>query len=875
MQVPTFALRLTTLAALLAGGGLATAQTLSTNSVNIQLVNDTGYPDSDIYVRIVGKTATNASPTPMVPMNIYTAIGETNAAAATAVPLTTITNTGTLTSTVTGTNVTVYNTEWSNVTSGQWYFQHSTNAADAFVFTGGLQPSTLPIGGANFRFDFAEATVLPNNNNAMDVTYVEKFGFPLKIEWYRGSQLINSAYCHANTTTIAQAFEALGLSPAVFGLSTNGGTNLVNWNSTNSSLTNFARIITPYKTASSAFTFPYPSMSRYLDSLASAGTNYALSSSGYFSSTNSGDTQNRYFVGYDVSFTTNSPATNDPDNPPGWLVTMTYNSNNVPTSNYYTPSQLNPALSPTPIQYTNTLTYVIPYSSATYTVASAPGVPPALKRDGVPLDNDSAWSVELWMTGNVNTALNLGYFGSPVPAVGTNMLDWFLVNTPIDIPRPFAGARTTNTSGAGNDGFYSLYMSLLYKYTDFYGFTYGERYTPEVLFTPQPGDVVRFTILPDERLESPMVTPTDVTTNSVNLTWPSVSNAGGYRIDTLQPLGIAPITGIASNATNFPITNLSPGTPYVFEVRATNTANGNPIESAARPAIVTTAGDFPSTPVTSGDTLIAIPIDNGLDSFQRVQSVTINGTNYPLNSDHIHFYTSTNTPITVPASLGTNQYTLAAYDGSSNVVYYNWLSFELSQVQTTNFALSNAEVYGLAGRFPAPAMYGTNTGNGASLTNFPASSTNAGVQIPVTIVIGGEFLTTPAIPDAVAGGSNNYAQWVSSYYQANEYPNDTPDADPDGDLANNLLEYSRGTDPSTFNSTPGIGLTNSGDTLTYTFARTTNAGDLVWLPSWSTDMTNWTYSNLTNSASTATNASYQMDLGTNSGVFFNADVFLP
>ena len=159
----------------------------------------------------------------------------------------------------------------------------------------------------------------------MDLTYVDKFGIPLQLEWFRGTNtapanLVAGSYVYASTKTLANFFAAGGFTNAVFSL-TNAGTASGNitpdWQyaAGTNPYASFARILAPQKISTGS---PYPSVTNILDFL--TANPFTLN----------GDSVqgNYYYLGYQVSVA----RTSDPTTGIGeWLFTLAYDSNSLPS----------------------------------------------------------------------------------------------------------------------------------------------------------------------------------------------------------------------------------------------------------------------------------------------------------------------------------------------------------------------------------------------------------------------------------------------------------------------------------------------------------------------------------------------------------------
>jgi hypothetical protein len=102
-------------------------------------------------------------------------------------------------------------------------------------------------------------------------------------------------------------------------------------------------------------------------------------------------------------------------------------------------------------------------------------------------------------------------------------------------------------------------------------------------------------------------------------------------------------------------------------------------------------------------------------------------------------------------------------------------------------------------------------------------------------VVGNDVVFTPT------GGPSltPFETWQTNYFGATNNPNAAYDADPDGDGANNLLEYAFGSIPTSGSSVflPETG--TSGNFLTITVPRNSNATDISYLVQGSTNLDAW------------------------------------
>ncbi len=338
------------LAAVVTGLILVLMQTAMAQ-VTVQIVNDSGVPDSNVWVKVPGYPMAPGLLT-TTPSDLFVDLGSTNPPEPTSVQLSTLPTDGTTISSISGNMDTVYTCRIDYVNSGGMYFTYN----EPFTFTNGLTPSPPPDSQGNaYRYDYAEFTINDTNaaNNAIDVTYVDKFGIPLQLEWFNGSSsdLVSGSYVYASTKTLVSVFQNGGLGQAVFALDS---TNITaGWTySGPASYTNFARILSPQKVSIAHSVYPYPTITNYLNSLTNNPfwLNGASPQGGY------------YYVGYQAGIAANSG---------GWLVTL------APTTNY--PLYEISILADNALPYTNIISFEIGNSNGSQYVYGAPVVPASLR----------------------------------------------------------------------------------------------------------------------------------------------------------------------------------------------------------------------------------------------------------------------------------------------------------------------------------------------------------------------------------------------------------------------------------------------------------------------------------------------------------------
>ncbi len=686
---------------------------MASAQLNIQIVNDSGLSASNIYIMVPG-----AGGATLTPQSLFV---DKNTGSNNAVPLSSLATDGsaapfTITSPISGNSDTVYSFQADYITSGAIYFIYN----NPFAFVNGVTPTPSPDGGnggSGYRYDYAELSYLGGDvNNDVDLTYVDKFGIPLQLEWFHGNNtdatnLVDGSYVYASTKTLAGLFEASGFANAIFSLTNAGAANgdiTPGWQYTGpNSFSNFARIVSPEKASGTgASVSPYPGVTNYLNSL----INNPFTLNGYsvqggiVTATNTvADTLYStnflyYYLGYQVGVATNVNG--------GWTFTLTYNPSLVPAN--YNLSDMGATTNGTagtnvyiPLQYTNTIAFSIPetnttVSSSAFLYGAPVGTNYTVNNMPVTDVTHASYAVEAWMIGDVLSSLNFGFAGGNY---GTDSKQWYSpqvawTSYPYGWAQPYPYNNPTNS-------FYDPYAALIYYEADAYTFAFSERITPDVGMSVENGDTIRITILPDDRLDSPVPeVETNLTTStSITLNWNPVPNATGYQVNVLRPLGIAPAN---ITSTSYTLNGLNPGSPYVISVQATGTANGNPVITPARPITAITAGTY----ATTNGSLVKMQatLDGVVDAFSRLKAAYVNGIELTPQSDG-SWQVSGGGNAGWMAWAGTNQVVVTIIDQSNNVVFDDWATFVLSaptNISGVNYTtISDINFYGqLIGKMP-------------------------------------------------------------------------------------------------------------------------------------------------------------------------------
>ncbi len=658
--------------------------------LNIQIVNDSGLADTNIYIMVPGAKTGES----LKPQSLFV---DKNSGTNTAVPLSSLATNGTaatfqITSPISGNTDKVYSLQANYITSGGVYFIYN----HPFTFKNGTTPSPAPgagNGASGYRYDYAELSFLGGNvNNDVDLTYVDKFGIPLQLEWFHGTNtaktnLLAGSYVYDSTKTLANLFAANGFANAAFSLTNTGTANgniTPGWQYTGpASYSNFARIVSPEKANSlGSSVSPYPDVTNYLNFL----TTNPFVLNGYSVQGGSTTITNGakqiittnylyYYLGYQVSVATNANG--------GWTFTMTYNSSLLPTN--YNLSLMGASTTGTtatnvnvPLQYLQTIAFSTPNMTTNTNSLCAGafiyGAPVGTNYtvNGLPVTDTThpSYAVEAWMIGDVLSSLNFGFAGG---IYGSNSEEWYSPHISW-ASYPYGWAQSSPYNNPTN-GFFDPYAALMYYEADAYTFAFSERITPDVGMPVENGDTIRITILPDDRLDSPIpeVQTNLTTSSSITLAWNAVTGASSYQVNVLRPLGIPSVT---TTATTCAFNNLIPGAPYVMSVQAVGTNNGNRIITPARPITATTAGTYNT--VTGNLVGVNVTLAGVADAFSQVQAAYINGIEL-LPQTNGSWVTTNGGYAFWMAWPGTNQVPVEVVDQNNNVVFDDWATFVLSQ----------------------------------------------------------------------------------------------------------------------------------------------------------------------------------------------------
>jgi hypothetical protein len=645
----------------------------------MEVVNDSGQPDSNVYVMMSGsqfQVVNGGMP--------FIDLANNPTATVNSVPLTNLSTNGfSVVSPLSGRTNTIYAFNMVMGKSCRMFVAYNS----ALQFLSGAAPTNIePYRFDKFEFDFTSAPTWAGN-----LTSVDFVGIPMHLEAVdtaTGEPFDGRTFYLSQKTMVKQMASLI---------SRFSGPTSVNKVIQRDSSNGFLRILSPATiTGNNVSSAPYPSYSAYLKAL--AYTNYTFNTShigqgfGASAPTYVDDNTNTVTINiptYTANYSYNGVvSTNGMD---GYVINLTgsvtWDSGNMPA--VYPGGTGTNAYSATTAFCTNLAVYLpkkllddnlygCPTTMNAFNVFS-----PSLSfpTNCTQLSSQSNYfnavmgnSVYSYILANVQSAINLGYFGG---IYGTNTTVWY--DTVLPPSFPFGGARKPN------DGFYNPYAAMVYGFSDSYGFAYSDRVkvgTNPLISYDSSDTTFRVTILPDNVMDSPQVTATPSGTNSVNLSWSAVGNipAGynpSYLIDAYPPLPGGPVS-VTGTSTN--ISGLASGMPYAFSVTA-QAVSPDLTEtnfSFAIPVNALTQGSYVPPPSSTYTNLIS--------PASWAAGVFSNPANYPITiagqatsfTPGVPPASGTYTPATVSGIAGTNYYPVIVTDGEGDVLYQNAITFEMT-----------------------------------------------------------------------------------------------------------------------------------------------------------------------------------------------------
>lgn len=531
------------------------------DQVTVEVVNDSGLDDSQVFLLLETPDPLHKDGVPdqsvQGPPTLLTSSGAAGSSA-TAEALSGLTPTGqSLRSPYTGKLLPIYSFKVNNLTSGRFLFSYNKPVS--------ITKGAAPTASEKYRYDKLELTYEGGKGvGGGNLTAIDFFGIPAQVEVSHWGQdvtdpLQTKGY-YASTPTLLKEISKLGsMKPAVQDVSGNTGTiDPANPDASafppNAGPTSFARLLSPggLSASNKGLTVPYPGFDAYLSSL--VGQTFNLNGGQYggyrYKATVASDGAGGYVI--NCSGTTTDASQFDPRLPQNADVTVKLPKNGTSASG-----------DPIGMDF---FIYATVANKDSYSVAGFPFVddapPGTLKaQDKVNLANASPYGALL---GDLQASLNFGYPGGKFgfkDGSGVVDLDSLYNSTVLPYPYPFGGAR------AVNDGYYNAYAGIFYYLSDAYGHPYSDRLAAaSPLYSLRKGDTVRITLLNDNRLDTPLVSVTDQTSDSLALSWPAIAGATGYEVSAFPAVQAPTLSN--SDPVTCKLTGLQPGTPYLIEVSA-------------------------------------------------------------------------------------------------------------------------------------------------------------------------------------------------------------------------------------------------------------------------------------------------------------------
>ena len=277
-------------------------------ALTVEVVDDTGEAHSP-YLLLVGKSAAGPGGETF-PLSVNAGSGQLALANAdeasnsiSPLPIDFLESDGTVVSPFSGQTRTLYKFTVNSIGSGAFLIFRNEGETP-FVYINNANPDPVT---SNFRFDLCELTFNPSIQSGADLTSIDAFSMPMQFELFQGSNKIDERAYYLSTESILTQFENLGLGQALYKVGS-GQRPVPGWTSADG-LSAFVRVLGPGKIASSnGLPSPFPSFSKYLDSLATASYPFSVSGNANGSNYNYSGTVQTDPDGYKITLTgTTSP----------------------------------------------------------------------------------------------------------------------------------------------------------------------------------------------------------------------------------------------------------------------------------------------------------------------------------------------------------------------------------------------------------------------------------------------------------------------------------------------------------------------------------------------------------------------------------------
>lgn len=605
------AMRRSPLVVALAAAGLVTcvghapaALAQTQTPLTIQIINDSGVADGQVYLLLGGQAITlgNGTVLPFSASNIVKVDTSSASPNVTAGPLAcpppvtpppvpppvpapppcvAPTNTGTtVVSPYSGATLPVYAFTAATVGSGTLYVSYNT----AITYTSAPTVATLP------RWQLFEMSYSASIASVGDLTSIDFFGIPIEMTTFAAGDTayttpVAKATYYSSTLTLLNALAALNANMTSAMLDISGNT----FTPGTSALGTFARVVGPNQMAApgsavvssnNGSPYPYPSFADYLDGLVKDKYTFIEKDdaviSGYVFDYTGTITGNRT-SGYQIALTGTTKTDSTTGLPSNATLTL-----NLPAQ-----SSANGGF--------DFYIYGAVQSCDSMAVAGF-----ACTTTSLPTMANSVYG---WMQADVMSALNFGYMNGKSDRANAqyyggkvtgNSQAWYGLPP---IAYPFGAARATN------DGKYNPWAATMYNHSDAYGFAFSDRNgRPSPGIALPTGGTLRLWLLPDTRLDAPLVTASGATCTStaaascsVTLQWPLASGATGYDLVVTPPFAGTKVTvpqPATGKTVSTKLSSLDPGTNYTITAKAKNTSGTPTVESTT----LVTQVAMPGTP---------------------------------------------------------------------------------------------------------------------------------------------------------------------------------------------------------------------------------------------------------------------------------------
>lgn len=616
------------------------------SELTVEIVNDSGQADADVYVLLTGESVSITGSEPAVvnlPQGANTSI--------TASVLTGLSTNASLVSPLTGQKRLIYSFDLQTIVSGRLLVSFGS----AITYANNTAPTAT---SETCRWDKME---FGYPGSGADLTSLDFFGIPMQFEYLDAAgDVLDSATFYTSTATLLGSL--LGLSGSM------GNAFMPTVSGTSVDLSNFQRVLGPGTIASSATDgspAPYPSFSGYIAALVTGKQSFTVSGTAGVGAP--APTDNAVTYSYTGSFSS--------DGAGGYVLTLTGTTSGMPyglytdtsgtTSAQQLPSNLTVTLA-LPAASLDINIYAAPATSFTVALSSSSQQPTSLPTDWQEYVANSVYAT---IAGDILAGLNFGYPGG---TLGNDGAIWY--TNPPPTPYPFAEVRATN------DGYYNPYAAVLYNYSDAYGFPFSDRGGRPSPYLPQPSTAttLRITILPDVRLDQVSgVTATSPSDGQLTLTWSALTAPTGFAVTqyqivasyfTTQP-GDTPTTTpyqtavtLPSTTTSYTFAALTPGLQYTFAITALGTGPTGGVVTSYPATVSANAGGTWAAPTGSLPFNITVNWSaNTSGQMPSGYSMTIGGQAYTPGP--------TSAPVTINGETGFNLVPISITDSSNTVIY--------------------------------------------------------------------------------------------------------------------------------------------------------------------------------------------------------------